>query len=102
MKPSSQIINQNVESLLVGARPPAVGSEKGSAVFREVAHAPVMGRSEISLESIKPKIMSPSPKPSETAGFETRERGFEPEGSADVTPPFSESNSNNSTPAYVR
>ena len=102
MKPSSQIINQKVESLLVGARPPAIGSEKGSAVFREVAHAPVMGHSEISLESIKSKIMAPSPKPSETTGFEPRDRGFEPEGSADITPPFSESNSNNSTPAYVR
>ena len=28
--------------------------------------------------------------------------GFEPEGSADVTPPFSESNSANSSPAYLK
>merc|ERR1719210_2753559 len=48
--------------------------------------------------------MAPSPQ----AGSETgsvasgRDRGFEPEGSADVTPPFSESNSANSTPAYMK
>ena len=46
--------------------------------------------------------MAPSPKPSEPTDM-LRSRGFEPEGSADITPPFSESNSNNSsTPAYVR
>merc|ERR1719422_2832680 len=50
------------------------------------------------------KNMAPSPQ----AGSETgsvasgRDRGFEPEGSADVTPPFSESNSANSTPAYMK
>jgi hypothetical protein len=102
MKPSCLLLNQKVSRILVGARPPAVGSEKGSAVFIEQAHAPVMGHSEVKYESLKSKDMTPSPKPSETAGFEARDRGFEPEGSADITPPFSESNSNNSTPAYVR
>lgn len=47
--------------------------------------------------------MAPSPKAaSESGSGGGRERGFEPEGSADITPPFSESNSNNSTPAYLR
>merc|ERR1719369_2263527 len=43
--------------------------------------------------------MAPSPQAGSEAGSA---RGFEPEGSADVTPPFSESNSANSTPAYMK
>jgi len=49
--------------------------------------------------------MAPSPKATSESGASIgsgRDRGFEPEGSADITPPFSESNSNNSTPAYLR
>ena len=42
--------------------------------------------------------MAPSPAAGSEAGS-VRDRGFEPEGSADVTPPFSESNSANSSPA---
>merc|ERR1719209_949957 len=50
------------------------------------------------------KTMAPSPQAGSEAGSVAsgRERGFEPEGSADVTPPFSESNSANSTPAYMK
>lgn len=43
--------------------------------------------------------MAPSPQAGSDAGSG---RGFEPEGSADVTPPFSESNSANSSPAYLK
>ena len=43
--------------------------------------------------------MAPSPQAGSEAGSA---RGFEPEGSADVTPPFSESNSANSSPAYLK
>jgi len=44
--------------------------------------------------------MAPSPKATSESGSL---RGFEPEGSADVTPPFSESsNSAHSSPAYLR
>merc|ERR1719312_724437 len=48
--------------------------------------------------------MAPSPQAGSEAGSVAsgRDRGFEPEGSADVTPPFSESNSANSTPAYMK
>merc|ERR1719206_1075795 len=48
--------------------------------------------------------MAPSPQAGSEAGSvaSARDRGFEPEGSADVTPPFSESNSANSTPAYMK
>jgi len=42
------------------------------------------------------------PQRSAAAARAFEQRGFEPEGSADITPPFSESNSNNSTPAYLR
>ena len=45
------------------------------------------------------KAMAPSPQAGSEAGSG---RGFEPEGSADVTPPFSESNSANSSPAYLK
>ena len=45
--------------------------------------------------------MAPSPAAGSEAGS-VRDRGFEPEGSADVTPPFSESNSANSSPAYLK
>merc|ERR1719278_1311265 len=50
------------------------------------------------------KTMAPSPQAGSEAGSVAsgRDRGFEPEGSADVTPPFSESNSANSTPAYMK
>merc|ERR1719244_2116744 len=50
------------------------------------------------------KNMAPSPQAGSEAGSVAsgRDRGFEPEGSADVTPPFSESNSANSTPAYMK
>merc|ERR1719228_1250347 len=50
------------------------------------------------------KKMAPSPQAGSDAGSVAsgRDRGFEPEGSADVTPPFSESNSANSTPAYMK
>ena len=81
-----------------GARPPVPGSEKGSSIFHEEA-APPMGQSEFGGgEKNDFHKMAPSPKPSER--FEGR--GFEPEGSADTTPPHSESNSNNSNPPYVR
>merc|ERR1719312_859621 len=48
--------------------------------------------------------MAPSPQAGSEAGSVAsgRDRGFEPEGSADVTPPFSETNSANSTPAYMK
>merc|ERR1719422_1689546 len=48
--------------------------------------------------------MAPSPQAGSEAGSVAsgRDRGFEPEGSADVTPPFSESNSANSSPAYLK
>ena len=48
----------------------------------------------------KPVTMAPSPQAGSEAG--SVNRGFEPEGSADVTPPFSESNSANSGPAYLK
>ena len=44
--------------------------------------------------------MAPSPAAGSEAGSVSR--GFEPEGSADVTPPFSESNSAHSSPAYLK
>ena len=86
-----------------GDRPPIPGSEEGSKIFLEVAPAhplPLMGHSEraLNLEQSARLEKTMSPKPAS----ESRDRGFEPEGSADVTPPFSESNSNQSTPAYVR
>ena len=46
--------------------------------------------------------MAPSPQAGSEAGSGVSNRGFEPEGSADVTPPFSESNSANSSPAYLK
>lgn len=111
-------------SLKFGARPPIPGSEEGSKIFEEVAHhlplqtgngqsapphPPISGCPSEKLTSdnlsaaasqrpLPPPEKKMSPKPSESS----RNRGFEPEGSADVTPPFSESNSNQSTPAYVR
>merc|ERR1719228_2250163 len=50
------------------------------------------------------KNMAPSPQAGSEAGSVAsgRDRGFEPEGSADVTPPFSESNSAHSSPAYLK
>lgn len=105
-----------------GARPPVPGSDKGAVVFHEEPRgvprephyttisssrgdykprdgplAAPMSPSETTLDLVKPETMAPSPKPSEV-----RDRGFEPEGSADITPPYSESNSNNSQPAYHR
>lgn len=96
-------------------RPPVPGSEQGAAVFSEVKSRQNHGMGhlgdETSVERSKVggggRKMAPSPKATSESGASigsTRgERGgFEPEGSADITPPFSESNSNNSTPAYLR
>jgi len=106
--------------LKLESRPPIPGSEtKLPDVYQEnmrpgdtmghegslkPAPSPWEGIPVKSSNKKQPKNMAPSPQ----AGSETgsvasgRERGFEPEGSADVTPPFSESNSANSTPAYMK
>jgi len=54
-------------------------------------------------KSTKPNLsMAPSPKAESSASSGSgRERGFEPEGSADITPPYSESHSN-SPPSYLK
>merc|ERR1719383_638314 len=65
-------------------------SEQALNLLEQSAHR---RRPENSSSNMSPKPASESPR---------GDRGFEPEGSADVTPPFSESNSNQSTPAYVR
>jgi hypothetical protein len=105
-------------------RPPVPGSERsGSEVFQEsqpprrdgMGHFGGGGDSLIKSTTVgslhgdsKGRLvaaktnMAPSPKAASESGASGRERGFEPEGSADITPPFSESNSNNSTPAYLR
>jgi len=108
------------QKLKLEARPPIPGSEtKTPDVFHEeIRPGSTMGHEN----SLKPApspwvgvpVKSPNKKqiskmaPSPQAGSEAgsiasgRDRGFEPEGSADVTPPFSESNSANSTPAYMK
>jgi hypothetical protein len=90
-------------------RPPVPGSE--AEAFREklsesaqngMGYLGVKPASRASSQSAK---MAPSPKATSESGASIgsgRDRGFEPEGSADITPPFSESNSNNSTPAFLR
>ena len=95
-------------------RPPVPGSERGAEVFREHGMGYISSTSGLKNNYSSrlgpphqgPKMV-PSPKATSESGASIgsgggRERGFEPEGSADITPPFSESNSNNSTPAYLR
>lgn len=88
--------------LKLSPRPPIPGSESPDHVFHET---PPPWRQTI-LKPIDPPAvssakgkMAPSPKATSESGSL---RGFEPEGSADVTPPFSESNSAHSSPAYLR
>jgi len=108
------------QKLKLEARPPIPGSEtKIPNVFEEEARRGLaMGQDSTLKPAPSPwegvpvkspnkkqfKNMAPSPQAGSEAGSVAsgRDRGFEPEGSADVTPPFSESNSANSTPAYMK
>ena len=93
-------------------RPPIPGSEnkdeKSKMGFEETGLKPAPSPWEGSLtktsSSNKPGLnMAPSPQAGSEAGSGVSNRGFEPEGSADVTPPFSESNgSNGSQPQYLK
>jgi len=116
-----KIDGAETQKLKLETRPPIPGSETSRPnVFHE---KPRPGHSMGHESSLKPapspwegvpvkspnnkqlKTMAPSPQAGSEAGSiaSGREnRGFEPEGSADVTPPFSESNSANSTPAYMK
>eukprot|EP00092_Neocalanus_flemingeri_P012855 GFUD01013851.1.p1 GENE.GFUD01013851.1~~GFUD01013851.1.p1 ORF type:complete len:913 (+),score=250.55 GFUD01013851.1:418-3156(+) len=115
-----KIDGAETQNLKLETRPPIPGSETNQPdVFSEKARPGVIMGHESSLKPapspwegvpvkspIKKqlKTMAPSPQAGSEAGSVAsgRERGFEPEGSADVTPPFSESNSANSTPAYMK
>ena len=84
-------------------RPPVPGSELGASVFTELpAKNPADKPTSIcDNRTNSSKIMSEL----ETAGGAKPKTGKyerEPEGSADITPPFSESSNSNSTPPYVR
>ena len=114
-KASEKSLKLNIE-----ARPPIPGSEtKIPNVFEEAARRGLaMGQDSTLKPAPSPWVgvpvkspnkkqfnnMAPSPQAGSEAGSVAsgRDRGFEPEGSADVTPPFSESNSANSTPAYMK
>ena len=81
-------------------RPPVPGSESGCD-----SHEELVTRHDTRHQPLKQPLaptskMAPSPQAGSEAG--SVNRGFEPEGSADVTPPFSESNSANSGPAYLK
>ena len=108
------------QKLKLEARPPIPGSETNTPnVFQEeIRPGSTMGHENSLKPAPNPWVgvpvkspnkkqiskMAPSPQAGSEAGSiaSVRERGFEPEGSADVTPPFSESNSANSTPAYMK
>jgi len=84
-------------------RPPVPGSELGASVFTELpAKNPADKPTSIcDNRTNSSKNMSEL----ETAGGAKPKTGKyerEPEGSADITPPFSESSNSNSTPPYVR
>jgi len=96
-------------------RPPVPGSESPPDAFQELQRLPghfqacpdehLQGHIDkhfVEKSQAAPlrATMAPSPKATSESGSL---RGFEPEGSADVTPPFSESsNSAHSSPAYLR
>ena len=92
--------------LVTEPRPPVPGSESGCHEEEAVTQSHVTSHAR--LQPLRPapwkqplaSKMAPSPQAGSEAG--SVNRGFEPEGSADVTPPFSESNSANSGPAYLK
>ena len=84
-------------------RPPVPGSESGCDSHEELVTRHDPGHAARHHHHLKQPLasrMAPSPQAGSEAG--SVNRGFEPEGSADVTPPFSESNSANSGPAYLK
>ena len=101
-KPSAQVPHP----LVTEPRPPVPGSESGCHEEEAVTQSHVTSHAR--LQPLRPapwkqplaSKMAPSPQAGSEAG--SVNRGFEPEGSADVTPPFSESNSANSGPAYLK
>ena len=105
-KPSLSAQPVQPHPLVTEPRPPVPGSESGCHEEESVTQSHDTGHAR--LKPLRPapwkqplaSKMAPSPQAGSEAG--SVNRGFEPEGSADVTPPFSESNSANSGPAYLK